>query len=93
MKLRGRNGRRRLHHQVASFLGFWERDHVANVVGARQQHHRAVEAHGDAAVWRGAEAQRAQQEGFGLVALVVRQREDFAVAQLAFERRVPRRAG
>ena len=64
---------RRLGHQAAGLLGFWEGDRVANRLLARQQHHDPVHAVGQAAVGWGAHVQGLHQEAELALGLLQRQ--------------------
>src|SRR4051812_8276236 len=41
---------RALGHEILSFLGFWERNHVTDTGGATKQRHHAIEAESHAAM-------------------------------------------
>ncbi len=62
-------------HQLGRLLRLGERDHVAQRVGAGQEHGEAVQAERDAAVRRRAVAQRLEQEAEAALRLVVRDAE------------------
>ncbi len=53
---------RRIHQQIRGGLSLREGDHVADAVRAGHQHRQPVETKGDAAVRRGAELERIEQE-------------------------------
>src|SRR5262252_470359 len=57
-----RHRTRRLRHQVGALLRLRERDHVAQRIGAAQEHGQPIDAGCDAAVGRGAVLERLQQE-------------------------------
>src|SRR4051812_41177100 len=57
-----RNGRRRFAHQVRSFRGLREGNHVADGSLARQQHDEAIQSESDASVRRGSVFQCIEQE-------------------------------
>ena len=48
---------RRIRHEIGSLGGLRERNHIADVVGAGQQHDEPVQPEGDAAVRGGAVVQ------------------------------------
>ena len=62
LQLRQIDRARRLDHEVSARLRLGERNHVADVVGAHDVHHQAVESERDAAVRRRAVAKGTEQE-------------------------------
>ena len=42
-------------HHVGGFLRFWERNAVSNAFQLPEQHHKAIDSQGDAAMGRGSE--------------------------------------
>ena len=69
--------RRRLGHQATGLLGFGEGDGVADRLLARQQHHHAIEAEGQAAVGRGPHVEGFHQETELAVGLLQGQADRF----------------
>ena len=67
-------------HEVGAGLGFGERDDVADGLAVEHEHDEAVDAQGDAAVGRGAEAEGIEEEGeffLGVFGRDAQEAEDF----------------